>query len=392
MSRSDPSVRECVARWSYGEERLAVGWRCVQAGTSLKSVEGDEFIVVESGRRNRHDGPDFQDAVVLCGGELLKGDVECHLSSGDWFRHGHDRDHRYDDVILHVVSGYNRGAVTSLGREIPTVVMTLREVTDRHHLGENVKPLKDAEALERLMPFIHHRWWRKVALFRRRLRGGEAVEQAFLSATFRALGYPGNREPFERLAALVPLDHVQGMAPGEIEYYLLRLSGLAKEASSYGRTAEAQLLSRWPKGGVLSPEVWRHGGVRPYARPGRRMRFAAEVVYALAGEWRPWSRSDETKYVDLRHLFPDALPGRAWTTEWIGNVIYPFRHAWEGANCDLERWFELTLPAPYGRFRRGYGGIISRKLLRNFAVCQGLIELRSRWPRCLPSHRCPLCC
>ncbi len=84
-----------VARWGAGE--LTGRW--------LRTVAGDDLAVLFPGRPGGPSGPDFRDAVLLRrDGARLYGDVEVHLRAGGWHAHGHDRDARYDGVVLHVVA------------------------------------------------------------------------------------------------------------------------------------------------------------------------------------------------------------------------------------------------------------------------------------------------
>ena len=48
-------------------------------------------------------GPDFRDALIAAPGGLLQGDVELHVRSSDFRRHGHHRDAAYAGVVLHLV-------------------------------------------------------------------------------------------------------------------------------------------------------------------------------------------------------------------------------------------------------------------------------------------------
>ena len=48
-------------------------------------------------------GPDFLEAKVKVGNTILVGNVELHIKSGDWLRHGHQHDVAYQNLILHVV-------------------------------------------------------------------------------------------------------------------------------------------------------------------------------------------------------------------------------------------------------------------------------------------------
>lgn len=73
--------------------------------SGLCSEAGQTISVLDTGRWNHGDGPDFQNARVLINGKEYTGDIEIHLNSRDWFAHKHHLDSRYNRVILHLVSG-----------------------------------------------------------------------------------------------------------------------------------------------------------------------------------------------------------------------------------------------------------------------------------------------
>ena len=68
----------------------------------LKTTDGESVEVIDPGLHNHHAGPDFFNAKIIIDRTLWVGNVEIHDKSGDWYQHGHDQDHRYDNVILHV--------------------------------------------------------------------------------------------------------------------------------------------------------------------------------------------------------------------------------------------------------------------------------------------------
>lgn len=89
------------------EKALAARWQSQSPSDSLRTVEGEDVHVLHPGTASEEGGPDFQRAVIATEtGELLKGDVELHVHSRDWQAHGHDRDTRYDSVVLHVVASH----------------------------------------------------------------------------------------------------------------------------------------------------------------------------------------------------------------------------------------------------------------------------------------------
>lgn len=106
------------------ENRLLTWWFQAAAElTGLKTVAGEQLILLEAGVRNDGPGPDIKDAVIALDGRITSGAVEIHQVPGDWFSHGHDGDAAYNDVILHVVSRPGQGP------DLPTLVVPYAEAT-----------------------------------------------------------------------------------------------------------------------------------------------------------------------------------------------------------------------------------------------------------------------
>ncbi|MBO9202214.1 MULTISPECIES: DUF2851 family protein [Niastella] len=64
---------------------------------------GDIFQVIHPGRFNTNQGPDFLEAKIRIEDTLWVGHVEVHVKTSDWYRHAHQFDRNYDNVVLHVV-------------------------------------------------------------------------------------------------------------------------------------------------------------------------------------------------------------------------------------------------------------------------------------------------
>ena len=69
----------------------------------LTTTEGDEIVILSVGIRNLDSGADYNNARIKIGGTLWAGQVEIHVRSSDWYRHNHQDDNNYNNVILHVV-------------------------------------------------------------------------------------------------------------------------------------------------------------------------------------------------------------------------------------------------------------------------------------------------
>lgn len=367
MMHNYRAVREAPPTFAT-EAALSAWWTERSPGERFRSVDGRVIVLVERGRPNSHDGPDFENALLAVDGEWVRGDVECHTTSANWRRHGHDGDYNYCDVVLHLVFTDDSSVVrTVLGRSPLTVVVPCVIVEKGSHSGLGL--LSEGEVIERIAPFIGRRWLSKEGRFERSLAGGESPSDIFLRATFRALGYPGNEAPFEALAAAVSLTGKK-RSPTEWAEQLARLAGLREKGDGSGLT-------------------WRRGGVRPAARPERRLTIAGAVVAELSQGWKPWESDDVPSRDELKRRFGPHLPGPGWVTEWVGNVLVPLGGSVNQRS--LEGWYSLRLSTPYGRQQRHFGGRIPSHSLRRFAIAQGLLQLELETPTCTSALPCPVC-
>ncbi|WP_020404418.1 DUF2851 family protein [Gracilimonas tropica] len=90
--------------------------------TALQTNEGQPVHVLDPGKQNVTDGPDFKQAIVQIGNLTWHGDVELHINNRGWLEHRHHEDPNYNNVILHVVA--EKGglpAITKSGQQLPTL-------------------------------------------------------------------------------------------------------------------------------------------------------------------------------------------------------------------------------------------------------------------------------
>ncbi len=230
--------------------------------SALRDSEGRRVVVESPGNWNRLEGPDFKGAVLLIGGRCVVGDVEAHFSQSDWRAHGHERDARYDNVVLHVVYHIPRSgeaaAVTKEGRSIPCVSLldrlwySLEEYASEDSIvastGVDLRPavggllaLPVARRRARLVDAARRRWIQKrhyASLRIERLGWRAACHQSAMEI----MGYARNRIPMLALAQRYPL-----------------------EAMALGDGVELEVL--W---GVVQGK-WRLNGSRPANHPKLRL-------------------------------------------------------------------------------------------------------------------------
>ena len=89
--------------------------------------------VIDPGLHNRNAGPDFFNAKIKLNGTLWVGNVEIHDKASDWYVHGHDKDERYDNVILHVCGTIDVEAKNSKGEPLVQLQLDIPENVSKHY-------------------------------------------------------------------------------------------------------------------------------------------------------------------------------------------------------------------------------------------------------------------
>ncbi len=89
--------------------------------TDLTTTDGHPVTIFKTGHHNTDAGPDFNEARIRINDIVWTGNIEVHIFSEDWSRHGHHHDKQYDNVILHVVWKNDVPAKRSDGSFIPTI-------------------------------------------------------------------------------------------------------------------------------------------------------------------------------------------------------------------------------------------------------------------------------
>lgn len=69
----------------------------------LTTTAGEKLSILNQGKFNYHQGPDFLEARIKLEKNTWVGSIELHINAADWHRHSHGNDPNYENVILHVV-------------------------------------------------------------------------------------------------------------------------------------------------------------------------------------------------------------------------------------------------------------------------------------------------
>ena len=182
----------------------------------LTTTDGQEVDVIDPGLHNRHQGPDFFNAKIKIGGTLWVGNVEIHDAASDWYRHHHDTDEAYDNVVLHVVERSDMAVQTQRGRTLPQLVLEVPETVRQNYaelLAEEAYP-----PCYRVIPDVPkltaHSWLNALTIERLEAKTNRILsylqqtegdwERTFFVTLARNFGFGTNADAFEHWALQLP--------------------------------------------------------------------------------------------------------------------------------------------------------------------------------------------
>ncbi|MCH3986290.1 MAG: DUF2851 family protein [Prevotella sp.] len=186
----------------------------------LETTDGQAVEVIDPGLHNMNEGPDFFNAKIKIGGTLWAGNVEIHERASDWYLHGHDKDPRYDNIILHVCHIIDRDVRDSRGIYLKQMQLDIPENIRQHY-----QELLDADAyppcyriIPLLTPLMVHSWMsalqterleQKTEAILRRVKACDGSWEAGYFVTLaRNYGFGKNGDAFEQWALSIPLADV----------------------------------------------------------------------------------------------------------------------------------------------------------------------------------------
>jgi hypothetical protein len=185
----------------------------------LQTVAGEPLTILQPGHYNRDAGPDFFNARLKIGDAEWAGNVEIHLRSSDWNRHGHTVDPLYGNCILHAVAVNDEPVHDCHGRSLPTFVFPEAELQQWWRQFEGLIQDPSPIACSPQLPAIPAPLWsawldrmvmerleERVARVEQHLQGLRGDwEDAMFRAVARSMGFSINADPMERVAASLPL-------------------------------------------------------------------------------------------------------------------------------------------------------------------------------------------
>ena len=322
------------------ELHLSRVWAEGRLPGDLRLVDGRRLQIIYSGVWTNSNGPDFRDAMIAVDGEFLQGSVEIHIRASDWYRHGHEKNPAYDEVILHVVLTSDTPTPIQAGDGSPIPTFEAGAYIDEGSsaLEPNEERIIAALGSRTCLPTLgsanpdlvrrtlRQQGWRRLTDKQRRFSQDLAVltaSETLYRGLLDALGYSNNRVGMSQLGERVPLQLLEG--PGT-EYSSHSLLGVLLGAAGFlGRpetlpgaiandldlselTGDWHSFRRAYRIEPLPLSVWTLNRVRPTNHPAVRLASLASLLNGADG------RPTLERFLDL-----DLDGGRSWD-RWLATA------------------------------------------------------------------------
>ena len=259
----------------------------------LVTTDGRVLEVIDPGLYNRSDaGPDFFNAKIKVDGNVWIGNVEIHVKSSDWFRHGHDKDDAYDNVVLHVVSIADMDVVTHSGRMPAQMEIKLPDglEADYHHLLMADRYPPCYERIPGIPRLKLHSWMsaleterleqKTVAIMQRVTDANGSWEYAYFQTLARNYGFGVNGDAFEMWSRCIDLTQVGHHRDDlfQVETMFIGQAGLLHKVDERYAKEYAYLKHKF---GLepMNGSVWKYLRMRPQNFPHVRVMELAKMYY-----------------------------------------------------------------------------------------------------------------
>lgn len=294
------------------------------------TTDGRPVEVIDTGRLNTDGGPDFFNAKIRIGDTLWAGNVEIHVRSSDWHRHGHDKDRAYDNVILHVVKEADCAVYRTDGKAIPQCELRYPEPIAEKFRQWQQQPqrIACADELGKVPGIVISSWKNALLVERLEQKTGFITgmleqnkgfwEEAFYVGLARNFGFHVNGQAFELLARSLPVaclgKHRDDLF--QLEALLFGQSGLLSgETDEYACRLQKEYAFLGHKFGLqpLDGSLWKMLRLRPVNFPHVRIAQFAALVHRSD---KLFSRILETDTVPALQKLFDVQAAAYWDTHY----------------------------------------------------------------------------
>jgi hypothetical protein len=313
--------------WKYG----------LYYADNLKDNEGNVIEVIKPGEYNHDAGPDFFNARIRINETEWAGNVEIHIKASHFETHGHNRDHAYDNVILHIVAEIDKRVRDARGQEVLTIKIQFdKSLLEKYtELVNNPYIIACQDEINKLDRFYIRHWLHSLVVERLSDKSemikrvisdtGNDWEETFYRILSRYFGFRVNTEPFEMLASALPFKIIRKHIDNrfQIEALLFGTSGMLEEGLFKSALNDEYYKDLIKEFKILSVKyslqpihgwLWKFSRLRPVNFPTIRISQLSAMLYVTGGLF---SKIIEVKNIkDLRKVF-EVSASEYWNNHFV---------------------------------------------------------------------------
>lgn len=189
---------------------------------NLETPDLRSIRLIHPGYRNDDAGPDYLYSKLVIDGQYWVGQVEMHVKSSDWNRHGHQHDPNYNAVILHVVWEHDKDIFIHSPGDLPVLILSKFAIADYERgyqkLSQNLALFPCESQIKQLPNLLKRQWLDRLLVDRMHLiservlrtfqNTGNDWQECFYLYLVRSFGLRVNAEAFEMLGKSISYQFV----------------------------------------------------------------------------------------------------------------------------------------------------------------------------------------
>ncbi len=302
----------------------------------LKTISGNAVKVIHPGDLNYDSGPDFFNSKIKLGPLTLAGNIEIHVRSSDWIKHGHQNDAAYNNIILHVVYKYDKPVLQNTRFNVE--VLELENYVEESVLKKYALLISSQNALPcsgqihkipslKLLSWLERMQVERLEQKTKYIKSiFENAQNNYMQALYvlmaRNFGFKTNAEPFELLAKHLPLEILMKHKENrfQMEALLFGTAGFLDEPFKHKYLTQLQNEFEFLKNKyhlqTLPKTIWKFLRLRPANFPTVRLWQFAALIHQNHILF-----SDPLRFADvaLLHQAISIKPGNYWKDHYTIN-------------------------------------------------------------------------
>lgn len=305
------------------EKFISYLWKSRCFHSDLRTESGEELVIHNPGEQNTDSGPDFFNSRLRIGNTQWAGNIEIHVRSSDWYRHGHQNDPAFNNAILHVVLENDKPVVRNDGTELPTLVVKNLfpgQILDRYkNIMSAMHPIPCMVQLQDIPTSCLRLWAPALTLERWMLRSetiirfwekaGNDWDETIYQHIASCFGFKINQPAFELLSRAAPLKLIRNVCTSQknTEALLFGQSGFFAETFEEDYPLELSRIYQLQKDKYnlqpLQPGLWKFLRLHPLNFPTIRISQFADLITKInANFFRILEPRTLSGFVDLFEL------------------------------------------------------------------------------------------